>query len=419
MAAKNDILRDKDGNQIFPATIAEQVSYDGKINVKQAIKRGAVRNKVAPTVASMTDKEQIYVYTGTEEGYTFGNWYYWDGTAWTSGGAYNAIEVNTDGTLTEEGAPADAKATGDKLSELKDDIEQLKQGGTSSTGGGMNATAQSLLISILQNAVYESEQSAIILALKTALAEGGTSSGGESGGDSGDSGETKYTVTSTCTYCTLEPSETSIAENGVYIGTITADEGYNLSSVVVTMGGKDITSSVYSKGSISISKVTGNIVIVAIAEETSNDLVYTANWTYGKRQYNVTGVQDNASWTSSDWIDVTAGQKLTATLLETSDIDGVTYTWNTANMSFGPLFKDASGNAVTATIESGYMSLRDNYPSSQEVIIPDGAVSMCLCMASKRVSYSKSSYDGIIVSCENIEGRPVWWSLVLSSGGDE
>lgn len=122
MAAKNDILRDKDGNQIFPATMAEQVSYDGKINVKQAIKRGAVRNKVAPTVASMTDKEQIYVYTGTEDGYTFGNWYYWDGTAWTSGGAYNAIEVNTDGTLTEEGAPADAKATGDKLSELKDDL---------------------------------------------------------------------------------------------------------------------------------------------------------------------------------------------------------------------------------------------------------------------------------------------------------
>ena len=66
MAAKNDILIDKDGNQIFPATTAEQVSYDGNINVKQAIKRGAVRNKVAPTVASMTDKEQIYVYTGTE-----------------------------------------------------------------------------------------------------------------------------------------------------------------------------------------------------------------------------------------------------------------------------------------------------------------------------------------------------------------
>ena len=125
MAAKNDILKDKDGNQIFPATIAEQVSYDGEINVKHSIKRSAVRNKVAPTVASMTDKEQIYVYTGTEDGYTFGNWYYWNGTAWTSGGTYNAVEVNTDGTLTEEGAPADANATGLAIDELKEDLGSI------------------------------------------------------------------------------------------------------------------------------------------------------------------------------------------------------------------------------------------------------------------------------------------------------
>lgn len=37
----------------------------------------------------------------------------------------DAIKVNTDGTLTEEGAPADAKATGDKLSELKDDLAEI------------------------------------------------------------------------------------------------------------------------------------------------------------------------------------------------------------------------------------------------------------------------------------------------------
>lgn len=135
MAAKNDILIDKDGNQIFPATTAEQVSYDGKINIKQAIKNEITRNKTAPTAASMTNKEQIYVYTGTEDGYTFGNWYYWDGAAWTSGGAYNAIEVNTDRTLTEEGAPADAKATGDKLSELKDDLGGLSFSINSDDGG--------------------------------------------------------------------------------------------------------------------------------------------------------------------------------------------------------------------------------------------------------------------------------------------
>lgn len=331
------------------------------------------------------------------------------------------VTVNIPNGASEEQAAQIQTNTNDiselknKTSELKGEIEQIKSDGTTSTGGGMNETAQSLLISILQNAVYESDQSAIILALKTALAEGGTSGGGESGGVSGDSGETKYTVTSTCTKCTLESSATSITKNGVYIGTITADKGYTLNSVVVTMDGKDITSSAYSKGSISISKVTGDIVIVATAEETPNDLVYTANWTFGKRQYSVTGIQDNASWTSSDWIDVTAGQKLTATLLESNEIDGVTYTWDGANVSFGPLFKDASGNAVTATIESNYMSSGGRYPSSQEVIIPDGAVSMCLCLASTR-----NWFDGRgtqTVSCESLEGRPVWWSLVLSSGG--
>ena len=42
------------------------------------------------TVAGMTDHTRIYVYTGSEDGYTSGNWYYWDGDSWESGGAYVA-----------------------------------------------------------------------------------------------------------------------------------------------------------------------------------------------------------------------------------------------------------------------------------------------------------------------------------------
>ena len=39
--------------------------------------------------ADMTDHDYIYVYTGTTgDGFTQGNWYYWNGTAWTSGGLY-------------------------------------------------------------------------------------------------------------------------------------------------------------------------------------------------------------------------------------------------------------------------------------------------------------------------------------------
>lgn len=44
--------------------------------------------KAATTVAQMTDTTKTYVYTGTEEGYTAGNWYYHSGTAWVSGGQY-------------------------------------------------------------------------------------------------------------------------------------------------------------------------------------------------------------------------------------------------------------------------------------------------------------------------------------------
>lgn len=40
------------------------------------------------TVAGMTDHTRIYVYTGTESGMVAGNWYYWDGDSWESGGSY-------------------------------------------------------------------------------------------------------------------------------------------------------------------------------------------------------------------------------------------------------------------------------------------------------------------------------------------
>jgi len=66
----------------------------------------------ASTASAMTDKTKVYVYTGSESGYTAGHWYYWNGSAWTDGGVYNAVAVQTDKTLTIEDKAADAKATG-------------------------------------------------------------------------------------------------------------------------------------------------------------------------------------------------------------------------------------------------------------------------------------------------------------------
>lgn len=79
--------------------------------------------KVAATVAAMTDESAIYVYTGSESGYTAGNWYYYNGSAWTSGGVYNAVAVQTDTALSSAGVPADAKATGEAIANIHIDVD--------------------------------------------------------------------------------------------------------------------------------------------------------------------------------------------------------------------------------------------------------------------------------------------------------
>lgn len=76
-----------------------------------------------------------------------------------------------------------------------------------------------------------------------------------------------YTVTNNLTNTTTDNSATSINADSSYSATLTADNGYELKSVTITMGGTDVTSSVYSNGTISISSVTGNIVVTATATE--------------------------------------------------------------------------------------------------------------------------------------------------------
>ena len=87
----------------------------------------------AATVADMTETDRVYVYTGTEVGYTAGNWYFYDGSSWVSGGVYNAVVVTTDPTLTEAGEPADAAATGDIFRDITDYVEPVNMFNKDST----------------------------------------------------------------------------------------------------------------------------------------------------------------------------------------------------------------------------------------------------------------------------------------------
>ena len=77
-----------------------------------------------------------------------------------------------------------------------------------------------------------------------------------------------YTVTNNLTDVNTSSAVISVESGGAYEADLTASDGYAISEVTVTMGGVDITDTAYSDGHISISQVTGNIVITATAVKT-------------------------------------------------------------------------------------------------------------------------------------------------------
>ena len=162
------------------------------------------------------------------------------------GGGSGGSSIAIDETLTEQGKAADAKATGDTIRSLSEEIANLNT-------DGISATARNLLITILRNGVYSSDQKANITDLKTAL------------GGSDAPVVKSYAITNTLTNCTTNNAVTSVTDGDSYTATLTAADGYALNSVVVTMGDTDITSTAYSGSVITIASVTGDVSIVATA----------------------------------------------------------------------------------------------------------------------------------------------------------
>lgn len=85
----------------------------------------------------------------------------------------------------------------------------------------------------------------------------------------------EYSVTATLTGCTSSNSAASVTEGDAYYATITADSGYVLdgATVVIKMGGTDVTALYYSNGVIDIPKVSGKLEIAISA------VVYVPSYT--------------------------------------------------------------------------------------------------------------------------------------------
>lgn len=125
-----------------------------------------------------------------------------------------------------------------------------------------------------------------------------------------------YTITNTLSNCISSNSATSVKENTSYSATISASEGYAISSITVTMGGTDITSTAVNNNTISISNVTSNIVITATAEVDGINVV----WTKGTKIDKTTGAESSSNaYASSNYIEVDNTKTYTIELTDTTN----------------------------------------------------------------------------------------------------
>ena len=97
-----------------------------------------------------------------------------------------------------------------------------------------------------------------------------------------------YTISKNLNNCSISNTISTISGGSSYSATITADTGYELNTISVTMGGNNVSSSVVTGNKINISSVTGDIVITVltnaiIIEEPPKEIPETlSGMTYGK-----------------------------------------------------------------------------------------------------------------------------------------
>ncbi len=245
---------------------------------------------------------------------------------------YSALEnIDIDDTLSREGVAADAKAVGDEITDLKEDLANIS--------GGITAHQWDLMIELFRGALYDTSVvadpesvideledsidripstgislSANSLSFTTGTPQSVTATLTPSNTTDGisatvgstavatvavnnktvtvtpvangfttvtittDSGLSAtvsvsvalpqlYTITNTLTGCTSDNDAESIYEGESYSATLTPQTDYTISSVTVTMGSTDITSTAWDSttGEIEIASVSGNISITVVA----------------------------------------------------------------------------------------------------------------------------------------------------------
>ena len=107
------------------------------------------------------------------------------------------------------------------------------------------------------------------------------------------------TITKNLTGCTISNGTVQVDYGERYTATLTPDSGKALTSVMVQMGGVDISSSAVSGGDISIIKVTSAVTITAVASVPSVTYTITLNLTNVASSNTATSIAEGASYNTT------------------------------------------------------------------------------------------------------------------------
>lgn len=165
-----------------------------------------------------------------------------------------------------------------------------------------------------------------------------------------------YTVTKNLTNCTISNSATEVIEGQSYSATVTANSGYELDSVSVTMGGSAVT---VTNGVINIASVTGDIVITAVATETVVTPSYINKFVIGGDGYILNGRCSSAGADRTD-----AGGYVVSNYIAVSNGDTVYVNKPIGTANSGVKLSDGSVAAAAIPSDSTYI---ENYSVSNGI----------------------------------------------------
>ncbi len=194
-----------------------------------------------------------------------------------------------------------------------------------------------------------------------------------------------YIITNNLTNATNSNSATSIGEGQSYTATITANAGYTLSTITVTMGGIDITSTALTGNVITINSVTGNISIEANATlSATGDSVTVSNNLYQVTSSNsATVATEGSTFTTTLIADGNCTLNHVRVTMDGTDVTDTVYTADTGVINIGNVTGNITINALAITtsqnvydVNASHFSIQSGAPTI--ITNADGSITITL-----------------------------------------